>query len=102
MKRITFLLLLLPAFTLTSCSDGDENEPMQVFPDVAATYKLINVSGSIAGVSHDFAPGTITWRFNTNQTVTVVNTIPMKMWRTFLGRVLMNQSSALRIYSGTV
>jgi hypothetical protein len=73
MKRITFLLLLLPAFTLTSCSDGDENEPMQVFPDVAATYKLINVSGSIAGVSHDFAPGTITWRFNTNQTVTVVN-----------------------------
>lgn len=73
MKRTKFLLLLLPAFCLTSCSDDDTTEPVYTIPEVSATYKLVNVSGSIAGVSHDFEPGTITWKFNTDQTVTIVN-----------------------------
>jgi len=74
MKRITFLLLL-PAFFLTSCSDDDQEDsgPVRIFPEVSTTWKLVNVSGSIAGVSHDFAPGTITWTLNVNETVTVVN-----------------------------
>lgn len=73
MKRMKFLLLLLPAFCLTSCNDDNESEPVYTIPEISVAYKLVNVSGSIAGVSHDFDPGTITWTFNTDETVTVVN-----------------------------
>ncbi len=73
MKRNLFLLLLIPAFCLTSCSDDDENEPMYTFPEVSDPWKLVNVSGSITGASYDFEPGTIMWTFNVDQTVTIVN-----------------------------
>lgn len=72
MKRTTLLLLLLSSFHFTSCNDDDTttNDDPQIAEE---QWKLINVSGSIAGVSHDFEPGTITWTFNENNTVTVVN-----------------------------
>ncbi|MGQ2984253.1 hypothetical protein [Flavobacterium sp.] len=72
MKRITFLLLLLPALCLTSCNDDDTTPDMES-PELAATWKLVNVSGSIAGVSYDFEPGTIKWTFNMDGTVNVIN-----------------------------
>ncbi|MCW4467892.1 hypothetical protein OGH69_02855 [Flavobacterium sp. MFBS3-15] len=72
MKRKLFLLVL-PALFLMSCGDDDESGTIYTIPETSAPYNLVNVSGSIVGVSHDFEPRTITWKFNTDQTVTVVN-----------------------------
>jgi len=41
---------------------------------VQGQWKLINVSGTFAGINDSFTPGTITWNFNPiTQMVTVVN-----------------------------
>ncbi|AWH86165.1 hypothetical protein HYN59_14075 [Flavobacterium album] len=73
MKKTALLLLLLPSIWMTACSDDDNsnvNDPQAA----EGQWKLVNVSGSIAGTSHDFAPGTITWTFDEDaNTVTVVN-----------------------------
>lgn len=54
---ITFLSIL----TLSSCSIGENDEQQQI----QKTYwHLINVSGGIAGVDHDFALNKIIWSFN--------------------------------------
>jgi hypothetical protein len=59
------LLVILP-----SCSN-DSNPNADT---VQGQWKLINVSGTFAGIDNDFEPGLITWDFNaTTQTVTVVN-----------------------------
>jgi hypothetical protein len=71
----TFLLVLLP-----SCSN-DSNPNADT---VEGQWKLINVSGTFAGVGNDFAPGLITWDFNpTTQTVTVVNNNNTDLWDVF-------------------
>ena len=63
---LTLLLLVL----LPSCSN-DSNPNSDA---VQGQWKLINVSGTFAGIDNNFAPGLITWNFNpTTQTVTVVN-----------------------------
>ena len=63
---LTILLLIL----LPSCSN-DSNPNSDA---VQGQWKLINVSGTFAGIDNNFAPGLITWNFNpTTQTVTVVN-----------------------------
>jgi hypothetical protein len=75
MKKLSLLSLLLPAVMITSCSDDEQTAATNPDPvGIGAKYSLINVSGSIAGVSNNFEPGTITWQFNEeNNTVTVVN-----------------------------
>jgi hypothetical protein len=81
MKRITTLFILLTVTLITSCSDDDatavnENPCATVIPaPYTGTWNLVNVSGSIAGVSHDFEPGEIKWTFEfcPNSGVTVVN-----------------------------
>ncbi|RKS01823.1 hypothetical protein [Flavobacterium sp. 102] len=63
---LTILLLIL----LSGCSN-DSNPNSDA---VQGQWKLINVSGTFAGIDNNFAPGLITWNFNpTTQTVTVVN-----------------------------
>lgn len=42
-------------------------------PSINGTWKLVNVSGGIAGTNDDFADGLITWKFNANHTVTITN-----------------------------
>lgn len=90
MKRIyTLLVLLAPLLLATSCQEDDailnttalvpeteEPAPQETEePQAPATdsWSLINVSGSIAGVSHDFPVGQITWKFNDDTTIDVVN-----------------------------
>lgn len=97
MKKIyTLLLLAAPVLLATSCQDDDSilqtaayNQPQQEQPqqpeepgqeepqnNETNSWSLVNVSGSIAGVSHDFPDGQIIWTFNNNNTIDVVNNNP--------------------------
>lgn len=70
MKKSILPLTLLLLFFLSGCSN-DSNPNTDT---VQGQWKLINVSGTFAGIDNDFEPGLITWDFNpTTQTVTVVN-----------------------------
>lgn len=69
-KQISILGILLTAL-LAGCSSESGATQDSV---VEGQWKLVNVSGSFAGISHDFPAGTITWDFNpTTQMVTVIN-----------------------------
>ncbi len=70
MKKSVLSLAILLLVLLPSCSN-DSNPNTDI---IQGQWKLINVSGTFAGIDNDFAPGLITWDFNpTTQTVTVVN-----------------------------
>lgn len=92
MNKIATLLVLLVCMFITSCSEDDpvntqENPCALVFPGPHhGTWNLINVSGSIAGVSHNFEPGTIKWTFEfcTNTDITVVNNNENELVEDFL------------------
>ncbi|MGV3459108.1 MAG: hypothetical protein ACO1N9_01510 [Flavobacterium sp.] len=103
MKRIyTLLLLLAPVLLATSCQEDDAvlnttavvAEPQQQPEEpqeqeqpqnpTGDSWSLINVSGSIAGVSHNFPVGQITWTFNENATIDVVNNNPDQNLEDFL------------------
>ncbi len=69
-KQLSFFGILL-ALAISGCSSDSNSSHAEI---VEGQWKLINVSGSFAGVSNDFEPGVITWDFNpTLHTVTVVN-----------------------------
>lgn len=71
MKKLRFLLLLLSPLLLAFQCDDDPSDDTP-----AGTWSLVNVSGGIAGVNHDFPEGMITWKFrleNGGSTVTVTN-----------------------------
>ncbi len=73
MKNLKILTLLIaPCLFMASCKDDDTSNTNDTLP-AAGVWKLVNVSGSIAGSSHDFEPGTIAWTFNEDGTVTIVN-----------------------------
>ncbi|RZJ64377.1 MAG: hypothetical protein EOO50_15880 [Flavobacterium sp.] len=66
------LLLTIVAVALfTGCNnDDDSNANASVY----GQWSLVKVQGGIAGTTHEFDMGTITWIFNPdNQTVTVIN-----------------------------
>ncbi len=70
MKKSILSLAILILVVLPGCS----NETNPNADGVEGQWKLINVSGTFAGIDNDFEPGLITWDFNpTTQTVTVVN-----------------------------
>lgn len=70
MKKSILTLTLLLLVLMPSCSNDSSTNSNTV----EGQWKLINVSGTFAGIDNDFAPGLITWDFNpTTQTVTVVN-----------------------------
>lgn len=72
MKKLIYLFAAVSALAFTGCSD-DENTNNDINPpDYSGPWALINVSGSIAGVSDDIE--NVTWNFNTDEnTVTVTN-----------------------------
>lgn len=71
MKQLITSLALLVTLFLSGCSGDSNSTPID---QVQGQWKLVNVSGTFAGINHDFAPGLITWTFNPiTQTVTVVN-----------------------------
>lgn len=103
MKKLpTFLLLLAPLLLATSCQDDDvqlqttavqmpqqPQEPQQPEepeqPQSAeGRWSLINISGSIAGVSNNFPEGQITWTFNPDSTIDIVNGNPDENVEDFL------------------
>lgn len=80
MKRFVTLFVLLMVTFVTACSDDDSTTSVSPCTELSfpgphhGIWNLVNVSGSIAGVSNDFEPGLIKWNFNAcNETVTVVN-----------------------------
>ncbi len=71
MKK-TILLLGIILFTLTNCSTegNSNNQPSQI---TITEWNLINVTGGIAGVDHDFEIGDIVWSFNNINALLTVN-----------------------------
>lgn len=67
--------IILPLFsvTLIACNNSDDastNNPV----GISGHYTLVNVSGSIAGVSNDFEPGVIKWHIDgENNSLAVIN-----------------------------
>lgn len=74
MKKILLLLLISPIFLATSCDEDDNNNPQNT--TLTGRWKLTNVSGGIQGQDFDVPNGSITWTFNNNNTVQVVNNNP--------------------------
>ncbi|MEO5777998.1 MAG: hypothetical protein ABIQ27_13940 [Flavobacterium sp.] len=71
MKNLFSILGISMMLALSGCSSESSATHSSI---VNGQWKLINVSGSFAGISHDFEPGLITWDFNPiTQMVTVVN-----------------------------
>jgi hypothetical protein len=71
MKTLKTILPFLLFTLLISCSRDSNSTPIDT---VQGQWKLTNVSGTFAGINHDFTPGLITWTFNPiTQTVTVIN-----------------------------
>ena len=74
MKTIKLLSLFVLLFQLSACNDDfDDNLPEKPSPTLLGSWKLVNVSGGFANQNFDFEAGLITWTFNDNQTVTIVN-----------------------------
>jgi hypothetical protein len=78
MKKLLFLFVIIVSLFATGCNNDDSTnvDPCldNLPPERHGTWNLVNVTGGIAGVSHDFEPGTIKWTFNTCAgTVSVVN-----------------------------
>lgn len=66
------LLALFALFTFGSCSD-DDNQNTNPSETLTDSWSLLQTTGTIAGITHDFTYGTIVWKFNPNNTVTVTN-----------------------------
>ncbi|WP_333600862.1 hypothetical protein [Flavobacterium sp.] len=68
LKIITGLLFFAILISCSSDSGAASTDPVQ------GQWKLVNVSGTFAGINNNFPPGQITWHFNSiTQTVTVIN-----------------------------
>jgi len=73
MKNFALLLVALLSAVAISCDD--ETTSLVNSPQTAdGEWHLVQVTGSIAGVNDVFEPATITWTFNEDGTVDVINT----------------------------
>lgn len=72
MKKIKLLLGLFLVISLFSCNDSDDTKKI-TSQTLNENWMLLKSSGTIAGVMHEFPEGTITWKFHSNGTVTIVN-----------------------------
>ncbi|MCF6129961.1 hypothetical protein L1S35_09755 [Flavobacterium sp. AS60] len=71
MKKQHLILGILIMLLFVGCSK-DSSTPTS--DSVTGQWKLVNVSGTFAGINNDFPEGMITWDFNPiTQTVTVTN-----------------------------
>ena len=70
MKNLKLLSFLMIIGLFNSCSvDDDYNNN----PSLLGAWNLVEVSGTIAGTTDEFALGTIVWNFSTSE-VAVLNT----------------------------
>ena len=68
-----FILLgLLALLPIGSCSDND-NTNYVPNDTIINEWTVLKSSGTIAGITHEFPNGTILWKFQENNTVTIVN-----------------------------
>ncbi len=65
-KQITLLLLFL--LINIGCSEDKNNSQT-----ISGMWSLIQTTGTIAGIEHNFVEGTIIWTFNSNKTLTILN-----------------------------
>ncbi len=71
MKKIIFICAIFISVLLSSCSNDNKSNKND---SVSGRWKLVNVTGTFAGINNNFTSGLITWDFNAiTQTVTVVN-----------------------------
>lgn len=71
MTKKLLILVILMMLLFVGCSKESTASSSDT---ITGQWKLVNVSGTFAGISDDFAEGTITWDFNPiTQTVTVTN-----------------------------
>ncbi len=71
MKKFLFATFIFINVTLSSCSNDNNFTNKN---SVEGRWKLVNVTGTFAGINNNFTYGIITWDFNSiTQTVTVVN-----------------------------
>lgn len=68
-KSLIRLFALLPIF---SCSDDDYQNPNPT-ETLTNNWTLVTATGTIAGTTHEFPDGLIVWKFNTDNTITVIN-----------------------------
>ncbi|MFN4026707.1 MAG: hypothetical protein ACK4IZ_04615 [Flavobacterium sp.] len=70
MKKYFLLFSFLVSLLLAGCSNDNSTENNTI----DGQWKLVNITGTIAGINHNFAQGEIIWDINPiTQTVTVVN-----------------------------
>jgi hypothetical protein len=76
MKKWIFILVAISASFLTGCDEDLAATPLNNPPTEFADgeWHLVQVTGSIAGINHIYEPETITWTFNDDGTVDVINT----------------------------
>ena len=71
MKNLKLLSVLFIAFVFENCNNDDDKNAVAT---LAGKWKLVETSGTIAGTTDTFTPGTITWNFDeSDSTFTVVN-----------------------------
>lgn len=70
MKTLKLLPVLFALAFFTGCNDDDDSNAETT---LSGGWKLTRIQGGFAGVDETFAPGVITWTFNNDQTVTIVN-----------------------------
>lgn len=66
------MFLLLIVLALNSCSEND-NKKSPDFEQLHTKWTLMETTGTIAGIKHEFTNGTIIWEFNSNNTVSITN-----------------------------
>lgn len=75
MKRLSLALLFAGALSLASCSGDDTKDTTPDNTPVTGTWSLVKVTGSIAGVTHEFEQGEVTWKFEENiEMIRITNT----------------------------
>jgi hypothetical protein len=69
MKKLLSFFGIMILLLLSACNNNSNNsDPLQ------GQWKLVNVTGTFAGINSNFPQGMITWDFNSiTQTVTVTN-----------------------------
>jgi len=71
MKNFKILILFL-TMSLFSCSDNS-NEPIADESITTNNWTLVAATGSMVSIYHEFPRGTIIWKFNSNNTLTIIN-----------------------------
>lgn len=72
MKKIILPMFTLLLFSLSSCNSDDDTNDTTI-PILQHKWTLISSGGGFAGTTYNFEEGVITWKFNADGTVNVVN-----------------------------